>query len=320
MKDTVSLSGNQLMINRSFYKNKNILVAGGSGMIGIAVVKKLLEYGANVKIVSLETKKFVGDIFGNKVDFARADLCDLRNCLNVTRGYDYVFNLVGIKGSVGIGEGKAASYLVPMLRFQTNLMDAAYKNNVEKFLFVSSICAYPQSSRPKEEDTVWDGMPRQNDRIPGIAKRVGELQGETYLKEYGWDAVRIVRPANVYGPFDDFDPKTGQVIPALIARIFSGENPLEVWGDGSAKRDFIYVEDVVDGMLLALEKAPPCLAINIGSGKGQTICKLASIITSLIRARKLLDFKPKTEIKSGIKKTIEWYQSEYNLFSRLKYS
>ena len=247
-------------------------------MIGITLVKRLIKIGANVTIVSIDKKKFVEKIFGERVNFIHADLTILENCIKTTKRKDYVFNLVGIKGSVGIGEEKVASYLVPMLRFQTNLMDAAYKNKVEKFLFVSSICTYPQSSRPKEEDTVWDGMPRQNDRIPGIAKRVGELQGETYLKEYGWDAVRIVRPANVYGPFDDFDPKTGQVIPALIARIFSGENPLEVWGDGSAKRDFIYVEDVVDGMLLALEKAPPCFPINLGGGKTISIKQLVEVL------------------------------------------
>ena len=155
-----------------------------------------------------------------------------------------VFNLVGIKGSVGIGETKVASYLVPMLRFQTNLMEASFLEGVDRFLFVGSVCSYPQAE-VHFEDNMWNGMPKQNDRIPGIAKRVGELMGEAYQLEYGWDAVRIVRPSNVYGPYDDFNPATAQVIPALINRMVNGENPVKVWGDGSAIRDFIYSEDVI---------------------------------------------------------------------------
>ena len=323
----------------NFYKFKKILVAGGSGMIGIELVKRLLDAGAEVGVVSLDSKKKVEKVLGKKVKFTRADLTSLRNCLKATAGCDFVFNLIGIKGSVGIGEKKVASYFVPMLRYQTNLMDAAFKNKVKRFLFVSSICAYPQSNIAKEEDTVWNGMPRQNDRIPGIAKRVGELQGEAYLKEYGWDAVRVVRPANVYGPFDDFNPATAQVIPALIARVVGGENPLKVWGDGSARRDFIYVEDVADGILTAIEKAPACFAVNLGSGKAVSIKEIVKVIVnnaskkpkiewdsskpagdpmrllSTKRAKKYLRFKPKYTLEAGIKKTMDWYKEYYKLSS-----
>ncbi len=327
-------------MSNSFYKDKKILVAGGSGMIGISLVNKLLKIGAKIIIVSLDDKKFVDEVFQKQVEFIHKDLTDLNNCLKVTKGKDYVFNLVGIKGSVGIDETKVASYFVPMLRFQTNLMDASFKNNVQKFLFVSSICAYPQSNKPKEEETVWDGMPKQNDRIPGIAKRVGELQGETYLKEYGWDAVKIVRPSNVFGPFDDFNPKTAQVIPALIARMINGENPVKIWGDGSAIRDFIFVDDAADGMILALEKAPTCLPINLGTGKKYIIKKIAQTIArnvpqkqkidwdttkptgdpirllSVKRATDILGFKPKHSLEQAILKTINWYVSDYQKFKR----
>ena len=184
---------------------------------------------------------------------------------------------------------------------------------------------------PKEEDSIWNGPPKQNDRIPGIAKRIGEIQGEAYLLEHGWDAVRIVRPSNVYGSFDDFDPATAQVIPSLIKRIVDGENPLKVWGDGSAVRDFIYSEDAAYWMLVAMEKAPPCLPINLGSGKGITIKELVEIISSCIpnppdvewdttkpsgdpvrilstqRAEEILGYKLMTDIKDGVQKTIQWY-------------
>lgn len=314
-----------------FYAGKKVLVAGGTGMIGTCMVNKLLQYGCKITVASLDSKKYAAKLFGGGVKFIQTDLTDFENCLKVTKRQELVFNLVGIKGSVGIGQTKTASILVPMLRFQTNLMDASFKNDVDSFLFTSSICVYPKSNKPKIEDSVWDGQPKQNDRIPGLAKRIGEVQGEAYLHEFGWKAVKIVRPSNVYGPFDDFNPNTAQVIPALIARMVSGEDPVKIWGGGTAVRDFIYVEDVVEGMLLALEKAPSCVPINLGSGKGVKIKNIAQIIAdnvqskpkliwdrskplgdpirvlSMKRAGDLLNFKAKTSLDEGIRKTVEWY-------------
>lgn len=317
----------------SMYKNKRVLVAGGTGTIGIPLTRKLIKLSAEVTVVSMDNEKKARIIFGDSINFIQKDLTNLENCLQVTNGQDYVFNLVGIKGSTGIGETKVASYLVPMLWFQTNLMEASFRNNVRKYLFVSSICGYPQTVKPKEEDIFWNEMPKQNDRIPGLAKRIGEIQGEAYLLEYGWDAVKIVRPSNVYGPFDDFNPRTAQVIPSLIARIMNGENPLRVWGDGSAVRDFIYSEDVAHWLLGAMEKAPSCVPINLGSENGVTIKELVNIIAkyaptppdiewdktkpagdpvrilSMDRAKKLLNYKLITDMNKGIQQTIEWYKA-----------
>lgn len=316
---------------KKFFKGKKVLIAGGTGMIGTCLVNKLLPHGCEITVVSLESKKYANKLFGKKIKFIQSDLTEFENCLKVTKKQDLVFNLVGIKGSVGIGQSKTASFLVPMLRFQTNLMDAAFKNNVKGFLFTSSICAYPQSDKPKTEVTVWDGQPKQNDRIPGLAKRIGEVQAESYLLEYNWQATKIVRPSNVYGPNDDFNPQTAQVIPALIARMIGGENPVRVWGDGTAVRDFIYVEDVVDGILLAMEKAKPADPLNLGFGKGVTIKQIAEVIAknipnkpkiewdntkpvgdsfrvlSMQKTKKILKFTPKNSLEDGIKKTIEWY-------------
>ena len=238
-----------------FFKGKNILVAGGTGTIGIPLTKQLIQLGAKVTVASNHSEDYAQSVFGKKIKFIHTDLVDQKQCSEAVKGNEFVFNLVGIKGSVGIGETKVASYLVSMLRFQTNMMEAAFVENVERFLFVGSICSYPQTDI-HYEDNVWNGMPKQNDRIPGIAKRIGELQGEAYQLEAGWDAVRVVRPSNVYGPHDDFNPETAQVIPALIGRIFAGENPLIVWGDGENKRDFIFSEDCAYWMLKSMEKAP----------------------------------------------------------------
>lgn len=315
----------------SFYNRKRVLVAGGTGVIGIPTVERLCASGARVTVVSMDTLDYAKAVLPADAQFIRMDLTKLENCLKATNGHEVVFNLVGIKGSTGIGESKVASYLVPMLWFQTNLMEAAFRNQVKRFLFVSSICGYPYSTTLKTEDTLWNGLPKQNDRIPGLAKRIGEIQGEAYLKEYGWDAVRIVRPSNVYGPFDDFNPNTAQVIPSLIRRTIDGENPLVVWGDGTAIRDFVFSRDIADWILRVVAEGPVCDPINLGNGKGMTIRELAETIVSALAPNtrivwdtkkpsgdpvRVLSMKKSesifgslsvTPLAEGIRQTAEWF-------------
>lgn len=315
----------------------NILIAGGTGTIGIPLCHQLSKLGHHLRVVSLDTIEWAQQVLPPKTEFIQADLTHLKACLLATEGQDEVYNLLGIKGSVGIGESKVATYYYKMLMMNTNLMEAAFQNRVKKFLFVSSICAYPPADHPLQEDEMWNGMPKANDRYPGIAKRAGEIQGYTYKEQYGWDAVRIVRPSNVYGPFDDFNPATAQVIPALIARTLSGENPLSVWGDGSAIRDFLYADDAAKGMILTMEKAPPCLPINLGAGIGVFIQEVVDhIVQSLSihpiihwetskptgdkirvlnieRATTLLNFMHETPLREGIQQTILWYHKNPQL-------
>jgi GDP-L-fucose synthase len=267
---------------KEYFAGKKVLVAGGTGVIGIPTVNRLSTLGAKVSVVSMDTESYAARVLPSSVNFLRRDLTQLDSCSEVTKDQEVVFNLVGIKGSTGIGETKVASYLVPMLWFQTNLMEAAFRNGVQRFLFTSSICGYPESTLPKREETFWDGLPKQNDRIPGLAKRIGEVQGEAYLREYGWDAVRIVRPSNVYGPYDDFDPRTAQVIPALIRRVLDGENPLSVWGTGEAIRDFVFSEDVADWILQVVADGPSCVPLNLGSGIGISLKQLAETIVGAL--------------------------------------
>lgn len=315
------------------YRGRRVLVAGGTGTIGRPLIACLQRLGAHTTVAALDAPERVATVLGPNVQYHQADLTKLDACLTVTSDQEFVFNLIGIKGSVGIGQSKVASYLVPMLWFQTNLMEAAFRNCVKRYTFVSSICAYPQATEAKVEDSVWDGMPKQNDRIPGIAKRIGEIQGEAYMLEHGWDAVRILRPANVYGPYDDFDPHTAQVIPAMIARMVRGENPMTIWGDGTAVRDFIFSEDVANWLLIAAIKAPPCVPINLGSGVRRTIREVAESIAATLpnpplirwdpsaptgdpvrlldmsRARELLGFHELTDFATGIRRTVEWYKA-----------
>jgi GDP-L-fucose synthase len=321
------------------YKGKNILVTGGTGLIGIPLVQMLIEKGARVKIVSLDDPSRAHP----KAEFARVDITALDNCLKICKGMDYVFHLAGIKGSPAMTAKKPASFFVPLLLMNTNMMEAARLNGVKKYLYTSTVGVYSPAEVFYEDD-VWKTFPSQNDRFAGWAKRMGELQAEAYKIEYGWNDIAIVRPANVYGPYDNFDPNNAMVIPSLIKRALGGENPLVVWGDGSAIRDFIYTRDVARGMLLAMESAIG-QPINLGSGKGVSIREIVEVIVDNMEVkpkvvwdtskpsgdkRRLMDisraraigFEPEISIEDGIKETMQWYkqnkaiaEKRYNVFT-----
>lgn len=308
----------------SFYKNKKVLVTGGTGLIGRPLVDKLLSQGAHVKVVSLDDPSRAP----KDVEFLKLDLRSYENCEKACKGAEYVFNLIGIKGSPKMMAEKPASYFVPTVLFNTNMMAAAFACEVEKYQYTSSIGVYSPAEVFYEDD-VWKTFPSPNDRFAGWAKRMGELQAESYEIEFGWKGVSIVRPANVYGPYDNFDPENAMVIPALIRRATSGENPLVVWGDGSAVRDFIYSEDCAEAMLLVMEKGfnKP---VNLGSGTRNTIKDLVSAITACLPNEvkvtwdtskptgdnirvmdtsrlQALGFNCKVSLEEGVSRTIAWF-------------
>ena len=262
---------------QNYFKGKKILVAGGTGVIGVQIVRILCGFSSKVFVVSQHSSKYAKKILPKKVNFFKADLRNVKNCLKYTKGKDIVINLVGIKGSTGIGNSKVSDFFYSMTMFQTNLMHASKINNVEKFAFISSICGYPYSDKKKEEKQFWDGLPKQNDKIPGIVKRLGEIQAEAFFKQDNWKGLRIIRPSNVFGPFDDFNPKTAQVIPSLISKIISNNKQIAVWGDGKAKRDFIYSVDVARAILRIIKSNKLiCEPVNLGSGKAISIKSLVN--------------------------------------------
>lgn len=323
-----------------FYKGKNILVTGGTGLIGRPLVQMLVNQGANVTIASLDDPSRAPE----GCTFSYTDLREFSNCMEACEDKEIVFHLAGVKGSPAMTAKRPSSFFVPTITFNTNMMEAARRNGVERYLFTSSIGVY-EPAEVFNEDAVWSTFPSPNDRFAGWAKRMGELQAESYKIEYGWDKISIVRPANVYGPYDNFDPENAMVIPSLIRRVMSGENPLSVWGDGSPIRDFIYSEDVARGMLLAVELGinEP---INLGSGKEITIKQVAEAVVnnapfedmSLIfdptkpsgDRKRLMNmekahsygFKCQVSLEEGIKNTINWYiknqdalDKRYNAFT-----
>lgn len=328
----------------TFFSGKSVLVTGGTGLIGRPLVDMLLEQGAKVRVVSLDDPSRAS----KGAEFQRADLRDFSQCLQVCEGMEIVFNLVGVKGSPAMTAQRPASFFVPTITFSINMMEAARRSGVERYMFTSSIGVY-EPAEMFVEDSVWKTFPSPNDRFAGWAKRMGELQAEAYKIEYGWDKISIVRPANVYGPYDNFDPANAMVIPSLIKRAVDGENPLTVWGNGSPIRDFIHARDVARGMMLVVEQGYN-QPVNLGSGTGVSIRSIAEAVSRLVPggcelvwdetkpsgdAKRLMDtsraksigFEPQTSLDDGIRETLEWYvanhaaaDQRYNAFTDRVYA
>ena len=313
------------------FKNKKVLITGGSGMIGRQLVKLLQQESADIYIADLNEPLNMDNI-----TFKKVDLTDYKNCLSICDGMDYVFNLVGIKGSPKMCAEQPVDFMVPMLQFNTNMMEAAHKANVKWYLYTSSVGVYAPASIFKE-DTVWSTMPSPNDRFAGWAKRIGELQAEAYGIQYGKNNISIVRPANVYGAYDNFNPANAMVVPSLVRK--AQENDiLEVWGDGSAVRDFIHADDVAKGMIFAVENkiTEP---INLGSGKGYSIKEVVEMVVKHCGknipvkwltdkpsgdALRLFDmtkaksygFDISVDLDEGIKRTTDWFLNNKDILDK----
>jgi GDP-L-fucose synthase len=303
------------------FKDQKVLVTGGNGMIGRQLVKLLLERGAKVYVADLNKADLPEGVVHLKID-----LRQFNDCVSACEGMDYVFNLVGIKCSPKVTMEQPFDIMGPMMQFNTNMIEAALTTpSVKWFLYTSTVGVYT----PAEifyEDAVWDGFPSRNDWYGGWAKRMGELQCEAYEKQHGEGKCSIIRPANVYGPYDNFDPKNSMVVPSLIRK--AAENDIiEVWGDGSSIRDFVHAKDVARGMMFAVENKIT-KPLNIGSGSGVSIKQLAEIVAeyfgkeikwltdkpsgdakrifSMERARSY-GFENEVSLKEGVVDAIEWF-------------
>ena len=287
--------------------NKSALVIGANGMVGTALMKVLGRSKTYFKIkgVDIETDMTI------------------KSNTEIIKDYDHIYHLAGKKGSPQTAKERPADYL-PMLQFDANIIEAVGKYKPEWFLYTSSIGVYPPME-VYEEDKVWHEVPSENDKIPGYIKRMGELGCYAIRATYGYDNISIVRPANIYGPNDNFG-KNSMVIPSLIKKGCE-DDVINVWGDGSPTRDFIYCEDVARGMLHMVENKVND-TVNLGSGEGVKISDIANTIgrhfdkevkydkskpngdmKRLMSMKRANDygFKPTTSLDGGIQKTIDWY-------------
>ena len=310
------------------FKDKNVLVAGGTSLVGIPLVELLIEQGAKVKIASLDDHSRAH----KEAEFVRVDLTDHKNCFKVCEGVDYVFNLMCVKGSPEAMRNYPAKFFDALSLLGTILPRAAFKAGVSGYLFASSVADY-QPAEVLFEDDVWKTNPSKNDWFAGHAKRMGELQVEAYRKQYNWTNTAIVRPSNVYGPFDNFEPNSALFMANKIRQFAERENPIVVWGDGSQIRDFIYSKDAARGILLVAEKAAG--PINLCSGRPTTVKEVVETLAAISSynpkiiydtgkpsgdAKRLLDvtrlkalgFEPQISLEEGIMETIEWYRSRKN--------
>ena len=304
----------------SVYKKK-VLITGGTGMIGRELVTLLNAAGADTYVASLDK---------NAVIDSKLIITDLREfsaCRNIVKDMDIVFHLAGIKGSPKMCKEKPARFSVPMMQFNYNMMEAAMLANIQWYLYTSSIGVYHPENILKEH-RVWETFPSENDKFAGWAKRMGELQAEAYAIELGRKNISIVRPANVYGSYDNFDKNSAMVIPSLITKCSESET-IDVWGDGSQIRDFIHARDVARAMLFVFENeiTEP---LNVGSNTRVSLKQVVEYITRsfnpvrkvnwdltkpsgdairVLDSNKLVNFGFQYDVplEKGIAETINWF-------------
>jgi len=313
-------------------EGKSCVVTGGTGMIGREVVRILADAGAQVRSVSLDKI----DLVHKNVEQVYGDLTDFNLCKELTKNTDWVFHVAGIKGSIEVTKTKPASFLVPLLMMNTNMLEAARINGCERVVYTSSIGAYSSAEVFIEDEHDESNPPM--DMFPGWAKRIAEMQCQAYKMQYDLDNFAVVRPCNVYGPGDNFDPKNAMVIPTLLWRIAQKEDPVLIWGDGSAVRDFAYSTDCAEGVIQALYHGTRGSFVNLGSGIGVSIKELVETMASFLdfnyefdtskpsgfprrvmditRAKEWVGYNPTTSLRDGLESTWNWFQANQDEYTK----
>jgi GDP-L-fucose synthase len=320
-----------------FWKDKKVLVTGGAGFVGSNLVEILVGSEARVTVVdnlengSLDNFRKLKD----NIRFIKSDLRNFKEAKESCRYQEIVMNLAAKVGGIEYNRTHLGTMFKDNILINTNTLEAAREAKVERFLVVSSACVYPRDCTiPTPEEEGFEGVPEPTNEGYGWAKRMAEVQGRLYAQEFGMK-IGIVRPYNCYGPRDHFDPKKSHVIPALIKRIFDGEDPLVVWGNGEQSRAFLYVEDFARGLIEVIEKYPVPDPINIGTDEEIKIKDLIKLILKLSsknpqvffdtskptgqprrncdtrKAKEVIGFEAKVSLKEGLKKTIDWYRDEF---------
>jgi GDP-L-fucose synthase len=308
--------------SQQFWKDKRVCVTGGAGFLGSYVVEKLRARGA--------TEVFVPRI----KDYDLTELGAIRRMLTNARP-DLIIHLAARVGGIGANREHPAEFFYDNLMMGAQLMHESWQTGVEKFVALGTVCAYPKFTPvPFHEESLWDGYPEETNAPYGLAKKMLLVQSQAYRQQYGFNSIFLL-PVNLYGPRDNFNPNSSHVIPALIKKCVEakacGDQEIVAWGDGSPTREFLYVEDAAEGILLAAERYNASDPVNLGSAFEISIKDLTETIARLCgfegrivwdeskpngqprrklsveRAARLFGFEARTDFAQGLKATIEWY-------------
>lgn len=313
----------------SFWLDKKVIVTGGAGFLGSYVVEKLKQRGAKQIIVPRIENYDLTDIQAIQRLFEDAEVANKETI---------IIHLAALVGGIEANRTRPADYFYTNLMMGVQLMHEAWKIGVDKFIAIGSICAYPKiTPLPFKEENLWDGYPEETNAPYGLAKKMMLVQAQAYRQQYGFNAIYLL-PVNLYGPGDNFDLETSHVIPALIRKCLEaqdrGEDQIVVWGDGSPTREFLFVDDAAEGILLATEHYNDSQPVNLGSGKEisiknlvQTIARLTGFEGELVwdtskpngqprrvldtqKAEKYFGFRARTSLEDGLQETIQWYREQ----------
>lgn len=305
--------------------SQRFVVSGGSGFLGSYVVRALHARGVPPAAITIPRR-------------ATDDLRTWENCRRVVTGQDVVIHLAAVVGGIGINREKPGEFFYDNLMMGAQLMEAARLAGVRKFVAIGTICAYPKYTPvPFVEDALWDGYPEETNAPYGLAKKMLLVQAQAYRQQYDFDAIYLL-PTNLYGPGDNFDPRTSHVIPALIKKCLDAveqhADHIDVWGDGSPTREFLYVEDCAEGIVQAAERYESAEPVNLGSGTEISIRALVQLIAQITRftgeirwdttkpngqprrgidtsrAERAFGFRAHTSFEVGLQRTVEWYREQ----------
>ena len=310
--------------SRAFWQHKRVVVTGGAGFLGSVVVNRLRTRGA-----AMITAPRSRDYDLRQVDHIRRLLADARPHV--------IVHLAARVGGIGANREHPADFMYDNLMMGVQLMHEAWRAGVEKLVAIGTVCAYPKFTPvPFRETDLWSGYPEETNAPYGLAKKMLLVQSQAYRQQYGFNSIFLL-PVNLYGPGDNFDPASSHVIPALIRKALeaqsAGSREMIVWGDGSPTREFLFVDDAAEGILLATERFNSSEPINLGSFYEISIRDLALLIAKLTgftgqvawdrekpngqprrkldvsRARESFGFEARTSFEDGLRRTIEWYRS-----------
>ena len=320
-----------------YFENQPVLVTGATGLTGANLVRQLLDRSANIRATLHQRPPVVVD---DRIEYVKADLTIGEDCRSVVEGRSFVFMCAAATSGAAVVATTPMAHVTPNVLMNTQMLEAAYDAGVGKFLWLSSTTGYaPSAKRPVKEEEIFEGEPYETYYYVGWMKRFTEALCRMYGEKLSKPMTTIVlRPTNIYGPGDDFEPATSHVTAALIRKVIERQDPLEVWGTGDDVRDVIYVDDMVEIIMKATERTEGYATFNAGLGEAYSVKEILQHILELdgysdanitfniskpsmipirlvdtSKAEKVLDFKARTGLREGLEKTIEWYREYRNL-------